>query len=50
MSDEPLDRAEKIRALRAALEAGIASFDAGKGRKLDMQELIARLHTQHAKR
>jgi hypothetical protein len=36
--------------LRAELQAGIASLDAGKGRKLDMQELIARLHARPAKR
>jgi hypothetical protein len=50
MSGEPLEQVEKLRALRAELQAAIASLDAGKGRKLDIQELIARLHAQHAKR
>jgi hypothetical protein len=50
MSHEPDERAEKLRALRADLQAGIASLDAGKGGKLDMQELIKRLHAQNAER
>ena len=47
---ELLDHVEKLRALRADLEAGIASLDAGKGRKLDMKEVIARARARHAKR
>jgi hypothetical protein len=50
MSGEPLEHIEKLRALKAELQAGIASLDAGKGRKLDIQELIARLHAQQVKR
>jgi hypothetical protein len=47
---EILDHVEKIRALRADLRAGIASLDAGKGRKIHMSEVIARARTRNAKR
>ena len=45
---ELLDHVEKLRALRVDLQAGIDSLDAGKGRKLDMKEVMAR--ARHAKR
>jgi hypothetical protein len=50
MSDRPPENVENLEALRADLQAGIASLDAGQGKKLDMRELIARLHARHAER
>jgi hypothetical protein len=47
---ELLDHVEKLRALKADLQEGIASLDAGRGRKLDMKEVIARARARHAKR
>jgi hypothetical protein len=47
---ELLEHVEKLRALKADLQAGIASLDAGKGRKLDMKEVIARARARHVKR
>jgi hypothetical protein len=47
---EILDHVEKIRALRADLQAGIDSLDAGNGRKTDMSEVIARARAQNGKR
>jgi hypothetical protein len=46
---ELLAHVEKIRALRADLQAGVASLDAGKDRKLDMSEVAARARARHAK-
>jgi hypothetical protein len=47
---ELLEHVEKLRALKADLQAGIASLDAGKGRKLDMKGVIARARARHVKR
>jgi hypothetical protein len=47
---ELLEHVEKLRALKADLQAGVASLDAGKGRPLDMKEVIARARARHAKR
>jgi hypothetical protein len=49
IGQEILDHVEKIRALRADLQAGIDSLDAGKGRKIDMSEVIARARARNAK-
>ena len=46
---ELLEHVEKMRALRADLRAGLASLDAGKGRKLDMKEVVARARARHVK-
>ena len=46
---EILDHVKKMRPLRADLQAGIASLDAGKGRKIDMSEVIARARTRNAR-
>jgi hypothetical protein len=43
-----LDHVAKIRALRADLQAGVDSLDAGKGRKIDMSEVIARAGARNA--
>jgi len=46
---EILDHVEKIRALRADLQAGIDSLDAGKGRKIDMSEVTAQARALNGK-
>jgi len=48
MSGQLPENVEKLEALRADLQAGIASLDAGKGKKLDMRALIALLHVRYA--
>jgi len=45
-----LDHVEKIRALRADLQAGVSSLDAGRGRSLDIKEVIARARARYAHR
>jgi hypothetical protein len=47
---ELLDHVEKLRALRADLQAGVASLDAGKAKTLDMKEVVAQARARHAKR
>jgi hypothetical protein len=47
---ELLDRIEGLNQLRADLEVGIAQLDAGMGRELDIEDVIKRLHEQHAGR
>ena len=42
-------RAEKLRRLRADIEQGIRSLDAGKGKKLDIEEVIRRVHERHGR-
>jgi hypothetical protein len=39
---EPLAHIEKLRALQIDLEEGIRSLDAGEGRTLDVENVIAR--------
>jgi hypothetical protein len=46
---ELLEHVEKIRALRADLQAGIDSLDAGRGREVDIDDVIKRARTRHAK-
>jgi hypothetical protein len=46
---EILEHVERIRLLRADLQAGIDSLDAGKGRKLDMSNVIERARARHGK-
>ena len=47
---ELLNHVEKLRALRADLQAGMASLDAGKGEPLDMKEVVAKARARRAKR
>jgi hypothetical protein len=47
---ELLLHVEKIRALRADLQTGIDSLDAGRGKALDMDDVIRRARARHAKR
>ena len=48
---EELDRyVEDLASLRERLDEGVRSFDAGLGRELDIEELIARANAGHAKR
>ena len=46
---ELLAHIEKLHALRADLEQGIRSLDAGEGRALDVEEAIARARARHDK-
>jgi hypothetical protein len=45
---EVLEHALKIRALRADLQAGIASLDVGQGKELDIGGVIKRARARHA--
>ena len=38
---------EKLRALRADIDAGVRSLNAGKGKELDMRDVISRAHVRH---
>ncbi len=42
-----LHHVEKLRALRADIDAGLRSLDAGKGKELDMRDVISRAHARH---
>jgi hypothetical protein len=46
---ELLEHASKIRTLRADLQAGIDSLDAGRGRELDISDVIRRARARNAK-
>ena len=46
---ELLEHVEKIRALRADLQAGIDSLDAGRGQELDVGDVIKRARARYAK-
>ena len=39
-----LSHVEKLRALRADIDAGIISLDAGKGRPLDIEQFIGKMN------
>ena len=41
---------EKLRRLRGDVDDGLRSLDAGEGRELDIEEVIARGHLRNAKR
>ena len=41
---------DELASLREKLEEGVRSFDAGLGRELDIEELIARANTGHDER
>lgn len=44
-----LEHALKIRALRADLQAGLDSLDAGRGKELDIGDVIKRARARYAK-
>lgn len=46
---ELLAYAEKLRRLRADIDQGIRSLDAGLGRELDIEDVIRRARERHAK-
>ena len=46
---ELLAHVDKVRALRADLEAGVRSLDAGRGKPVDMEDVIKQAHVQHGK-
>jgi Arc/MetJ-type ribon-helix-helix transcriptional regulator len=46
---ELLAHVEKLRQLRADIDEGIRSLDAGEGKELDIDEFIARMHRQHGR-
>ena len=46
---ELLAHVEKLRALRADLQAGIDSLDAGRGQELDIGDVIKRARARYAK-
>jgi hypothetical protein len=39
---------EKLRGLREGIDKGLRSLDAGAGRELDIEAVIARAHRKHA--
>jgi len=45
---EMLRRIQALDELRAEIEIGIRELDAGLGRELDIEELLNRLHEEHA--
>jgi hypothetical protein len=47
---ELLAHVEKLHALRADLEQGIRSLDAGEGKPLDLEDVLARARARHAER
>ena len=38
---------EKLRVLRADIDLGLRSLDAGEGKELDMRDVISRAHAGH---
>jgi hypothetical protein len=47
IGQELLAHVAKLRALRDDLEKGVASLEAGRGRGLDVEEVLDRVHKQH---
>jgi Arc/MetJ-type ribon-helix-helix transcriptional regulator len=47
---ELLTHIEKLRWLRAEIDKGIRSLDAGEGRELDIDEFLKEMHQRHANR
>jgi hypothetical protein len=47
---EMLERIDALGELRSAIEAGVRQLDAGKGKELDIEEVIAQARQAHAKR
>ncbi len=46
---ELLAHVEKLRSLRADIEKGIRSLDAGRGKKVDIEDVIKRARRRNAK-
>jgi imidazolonepropionase-like amidohydrolase len=46
---EVLLRVETLDGLRAAIELGVRQLDAGEGRELDMEEIIADAHREYGR-
>jgi hypothetical protein len=42
-----LSHVEKLRQLRAEIDKGMSSLDAGQGRELDVEDLIRRKNAKH---
>ena len=42
------DYIDQLRTLRSDIDQGLRSLDAGRGRPLDIEEVIARAHATHA--
>jgi hypothetical protein len=42
-----LSHVEKLRQLRAEIDKGMSSLDAGQGRELDVEDLILRKNAKH---
>jgi len=42
-----LSHVEKLRRLRAEIDKGIRSLDAGKGKELDIEDFIRKAHARH---
>ena len=47
---ELLEHIDALARLRAELEIGIRQLDAGEGKELDIEEVIARARAEHARR
>ena len=47
IGQELLTHVEKLRSLRAEIDKGIRSLDAGKGKKLNMEDVIRRARKRH---
>ena len=46
---ELIDYLDRLNALRADLEIGIRELDEGKGKELDIEDLLRRARSQHGK-
>lgn len=44
-----LSHVEKLRGLRADIDAGLRSLDAGKGSPLDIEQFIAKMNRSHGR-
>jgi hypothetical protein len=47
IGQELLTHVEKLRSLRAEIDKGIRSLDAGKGKKLNIEDVIRRARARH---
>jgi hypothetical protein len=44
-----LTHVEKLRALRADIDAGVGSLDAGEGKEIEIDKVISRTHGRHTR-
>ena len=44
-----LHHVERLRLLRDDIDEGLRSLDAGKGREVDMRDVVSRAHARHEK-